>query len=50
MSKHDPFLRIVHMRDYAKKAVALAEGRTRDDLELDEVLCLALTRLVELIG
>jgi len=38
------------MRDFGRKALALVEGKTRDDLEKDEVLCLALTRLVELVG
>ena len=38
------------MLDYSRKAVALIEGRSREDLASDEVLCLALTRVVEIIG
>ena len=50
MSRHDPTIRLLHMRDFARKAVAMAKDRTREDLEGDEMLELALTRLVELIG
>jgi uncharacterized protein with HEPN domain len=38
------------MLDYSRKAVAMIEGRTREDLDRDEMLCLALTRVVEVIG
>lgn len=50
MSRRDPKMRLLHMRDYAQKAVAMVEGQTRDDLDGDEKLRLALTHLVELIG
>lgn len=50
MSRHDPNVRLLHMRDYARKAVAMVEGQARDDLDKDEKLRLALTHLVELIG
>jgi uncharacterized protein with HEPN domain len=50
MSKHDPKIRLLHMRDFAQKAVQLTEGKTRADLEQDEVLRLAVTRLLELVG
>jgi len=50
MSKRDPKVRLLHMRDYARKAVAMAQGHARDDLDRDEKLALALTRLVELVG
>jgi uncharacterized protein with HEPN domain len=38
------------MLDAARKATALASGKVRDDLDEDDVLQLALTRLVEIIG
>jgi uncharacterized protein with HEPN domain len=38
------------MRDFTRKALKLTQGKSRADLENDEVLRLALTRLVELIG
>ena len=50
MSRRDPTVRLLHMRDYARKAVAMAAGQTREDLDDDEKLCLALTHLVELVG
>lgn len=39
-----------HMLDYSRKALAMTEGRAREDLASDEMLCLALTRIVEIIG
>jgi uncharacterized protein with HEPN domain len=50
MSDHDPVVRLLHMRDYARKVVALTSTGCREDLENDEVFSLAITRLVELIG
>jgi uncharacterized protein with HEPN domain len=38
------------MRDYAGKVVSLTAGKNQSDLENDEILCLTITRLVELIG
>jgi uncharacterized protein with HEPN domain len=38
------------MRDYASKIGKLIAGKSKEDLEEDEVLCLAVTRLIELIG
>ena len=34
----------------AQKAIAFCEGRTREDLNSDEMLRLALTKLVEIVG
>ena len=39
-----------HMLDHAREAVALAEGRTREDLDRDRLLELALVRLLEIVG
>jgi len=50
MSNHDPMVRLLHMRDYAKKAIEIAANKTREDLHKEEMLRLALTRLLELIG
>jgi hypothetical protein len=38
------------MLDYSRKAVAMIEGCVRQDLDRDEMLSLALTRAVEIIG
>ena len=50
MSRHDPFVRIRHMRDHAKEAVELSRGRSRNDLDTDRLLNLALVRLLEVVG
>ncbi|NIA20968.1 MAG: DUF86 domain-containing protein [Anaerolineaceae bacterium] len=38
------------MLDHAREAVALVQGRRREDLDADRVLSLALVRLLEIIG
>ena len=50
MSKHDDSVRLRHMLDAARRAVKFVKGRTRADLDTDEQLALALTRLLEVIG
>jgi uncharacterized protein with HEPN domain len=50
MTRHDDAARLRHMLDHARKAVRLAQGRTRADLDTDELFSLAMTRLLEIIG
>jgi len=50
MTQREDKVRLRHMLDYSRKAVAMIEGRAREDLNRDEMLCLALTRAVEIIG
>lgn len=50
MSQRDPLVALRHMLDHAREAVALSGGKTREDLDTDRVLQLALSRLVEIIG
>jgi len=50
MSKHDDSVRLRHMLDAARRAVEFVKGRTRAELDTDEQLTLALTRLLEVIG
>lgn len=50
MSRHDETVVLRHMLDHAREAVALAQGRTRTDLDTDRTLELSLTRLVEIVG
>jgi uncharacterized protein with HEPN domain len=38
------------MLDAAKKAIAFSDGRTRADLDNDEMFALAIVRLLEIIG
>jgi uncharacterized protein with HEPN domain len=39
-----------HMLEHAREAVELLAGRTRQDLDQDRLLSLALTRLLEIVG
>ncbi len=49
MPPRDDTVRMRHMLDLAREAVGLKEGRSREDLEADRVLALALVRLLEMI-
>lgn len=50
MKPPDDRLRLLHMLEHAREAVALAGGKTRADLADSRLLELALVRLVEIIG
>jgi uncharacterized protein with HEPN domain len=50
MTQHDDTVSLRHMLDYAHTARRLADGRSREELDSDEMLQLALTRAVEVIG
>ena len=50
MSKHEDHVSMRHMLDHARKVCRMAQGRKRSDLESDEMLQYALTRLVEIVG
>ena len=50
MSQHHDRVRLCHMLDSGREALALASGKQRTDLESDHVLELALTRLLEIVG
>lgn len=43
-------VRLRHMLDAARKAIAFTQGRERTDLDTDELLALAVVRLVEILG
>jgi uncharacterized protein with HEPN domain len=43
-------VRIRHLSEAATKAIGYSAGRTRAGLDSDEVLRLALTKLVEIVG
>ena len=43
-------VRLRHMLDAAHKTLAFTDGRSRDDLDTDEQLTLAIVRLLEIIG
>jgi uncharacterized protein with HEPN domain len=50
MSQHDDAVRLRHMLAAARRAVSLAAGRTRAQVEADEIGQLALARLLEIVG
>jgi len=50
MSKTEDSVRLRHMLDAARKVVQFTKGRRRQDLDNDEMLTLALVRLLEILG
>ncbi len=50
MPRRDLSVTLRQMRDHAREAIAMAEGRRRSDLDHDRMLSLALTHLVEITG
>ena len=50
MSIQDDETRIKHMFDAAQKAITFTNNRTFQDLEEDEMLALALVKLIEIVG
>jgi len=49
LSREDE-VRLRHMLDHAREAIAFAAGKTRVDLQHDRLLQLGLVRLIEIIG
>ena len=49
MSRYD-VIRLRHMLDAAREAMAFAQGRTRADLNTDRQLALALVKEIEIVG
>ena len=50
MSRHSDLIRLRHMLDNAREAVALIQGKTRESLDSERTIQLSLVRLVEVIG
>ena len=50
MPPRDDLIRIQHLREAAEKAQVFMRGKSRQDLEDDELLRLAITKLVEIVG
>ncbi len=50
MRRKDDIVRLRHMLDAAREAMAFASGKSRSDLENDRMLVLALVKDVEIIG
>ena len=50
MSERSRTAALQHMLDHAREAVALAQGKSRADLDTERLLNLALVRLLEIVG
>ena len=50
MSKRDPGIALHQIIVHAKEAVEICQGKSREDLDTDRLLNLALTRLLEIVG
>jgi uncharacterized protein with HEPN domain len=50
MTQHDPQIRIRHMRDHAAEAIQMLGGATRDELNSNRQLQLALLQLIQIVG
>lgn len=46
----DDDVRLRHLIDAAERAIRFASDRSRADLDIDDMLTLALTKLVEIVG
>jgi len=50
MSRREGDVRLRHMQDHAREAIAMARAKTRADLDTDRQLNLSLVRLLEIVG
>ena len=48
--RNDDAIRLRHMLDAARDALSFAEGRSREDLDRDRQLVLAVVKCIEIIG
>jgi uncharacterized protein with HEPN domain len=48
--KKDDLVRVRHMLDFARKAVQFNKGKSRADLDSNEMLAMASIHLIELLG
>jgi uncharacterized protein with HEPN domain len=50
MLRDEDVVRLRHMHDAARRAAKFAQGRSRADLDTDDMFALALARLLEILG
>ncbi|NES20146.1 MAG: DUF86 domain-containing protein [Symploca sp. SIO3E6] len=50
MSKLDDIIRLRHMLDATQKVLTFTQNRSREDLDRDDMLALAVVRLIEILG
>ena len=50
MPRRDTRTSLAQMRDRAKEALMMAQGKTREDLDVNRVLNLSLVKLLEIVS
>ena len=50
MPRADDITRLRHMLDAIQKNLTFTQGRSRGDLDTDDMLALAVVRLIEILG
>jgi len=50
MTEHDDIVRLQHMLEHAREAVAMIESKDRTNLQRERMLELSLIRLIEVVG
>lgn len=50
MPRREARVSLAQMRDHAKEALMMAQGKTREDLDSDRKLNLSLVKLLEIVG
>ena len=50
MTRHDPLVRIRHMRDHAREAIEMLGDKALDELLSNRMLQLALIQLIAIVG
>lgn len=50
MSKHDALVILKQIHSYSTEIISITEGKSREDLDQDRLLNLAVSRLLEIIG
>jgi len=50
MTQHDDIVRLQHMLEHAREAVAMIESKDRTNLQRERMLELSLIRLIEVVG
>jgi uncharacterized protein with HEPN domain len=50
MTQHDDIVRLQHMLEHAREAIAMIESKDRTNLQRDRMLELSLIRLIEVVG
>ena len=50
MSRHDPLITLQQMKSNCKEIINLSRGKDKNEIESNRLLCLAIVRLLEMLG